>query len=43
MDKSNKVATSIGQIFGVVFVGCIATCAAGTVIALTVKFLTWMF
>lgn len=42
-NNSNKIARTIGQIFGVVLVGCATTCLAGTLIALTVKFLTWIF
>lgn len=43
MDNSNKLARLIGQIFGIVLVGCTATCLAATLITLTVKFLTWIF
>lgn len=43
MDKSNKIARIIGQLFGIVLVGCIAACLASTLIALTLKFLMWIF
>lgn len=41
--KRNKVAYTIGQTVGVVFVGCLAACACGLMIGLSVKFLMWIF
>jgi uncharacterized membrane protein len=42
-NNSNKIARIIGQVFGIVLIGCLAACLSGTLIAATVKFLTWMF
>ena len=43
MDNPNNIARSIGRALGVVLVGCAATCMASTLIALTIKFVTWIF
>lgn len=42
-NNSHKASRIIGQIFGMVVVGCVATCFASALIALTVKFITFMF
>lgn len=43
MDTQHKIARLIGQITGVVLVGCIAACGCALLIGLTVKFLGWIF
>lgn len=40
---TNKIARMIGQLFGIVLIGCIAACLASGLIALTVKFMTLIF
>lgn len=43
MEKPNKIAYTIGQIVGTVFIGSLGACLCGLAIGLTIKFLMWIF
>lgn len=44
MNKNNKsFGYIVGQILGAVFVSCVGLCLAGILIALTLKFLLFIF
>ena len=45
-DMSNNetsFASKIGQLVANLFVGCIATCIGACLVALTVRFIMWLF
>ena len=43
MDKENTFATKVGHFIANIFVACIAACVAACVIALTARFIMWLF
>lgn len=43
MDKQNKIARFIGQAAGVIVIGCVAACLCALMVALSVKFIAWIF
>lgn len=43
MDKKNSFGTKVGRFLGNVFVACIAACLSAIAIAITVRFIVWMF
>lgn len=42
-DNNSKIARAIGQITGIAIIGCAAACVCGIAVALTIKFLIWIF
>ena len=43
MDKSKSVGTKVGELVANVFVGCVGVCISAVLIALTVRFIMWVF
>ena len=43
MEGKNTFSTKVGQAVANVFVACIATCLAACAIAMTVRFIVWLF
>lgn len=43
MNKDHNFSSKLGQIVADVFVGCLAACVTAVAIALTVRFIVWLF
>lgn len=43
MDTKNTFGAKVGQFLADVFIGCIAVCLSACAIALTVRFIMWLF
>lgn len=43
MDKEKSFGAKMGQLIANVFVACIAACLSACAIAITVRFITWIF
>ena len=43
MDKENSISTKVGRALGHIFAGCVATCLCACAIALTIRFIMWIF
>lgn len=42
MNNKESFATKCGRWLGTLFVGCLAVCLSAILIALTVRFITWL-
>lgn len=42
-DPKKTFSEKMGQLIGTVFVACVAACLSAAMIALTVRFVTWIF
>lgn len=43
MEKDNTYSAKVGRFIANVFVGCIAACICAVAVALTVRFVMWVF
>lgn len=43
MEKKDNYSAKVGRFIGNVFVSCLAACICAIAIALTVRFITWIF
>lgn len=43
MDNETSFGTKVGQFIGNVFVACLGACISAIAIALTVRFIIWVF
>lgn len=43
MNQKNKFGYIVGQITAAILLSCTALCLSGIAVALTIKFLTWIF
>lgn len=43
MNKERSFSSKLGQIVADIFVGCLAACVSAVAIALTVRFIIWLF
>lgn len=43
MSKENTFSSKLGKIVADAFVACLATCVAAVAIALTTRFIIWLF
>ena len=43
MEKKETFSYKVGQLLASVLIGCIAACLSACAIAMTVRFITWLF